>query len=137
MSAYRFWADLLVVAHAAWAGFIVIGLVVILVGARRSWNWTRNFWFRAVHLAMIAIVVGESLMGIPCPLTVWENQLRQLAGEATYPGSFIGYWVHELLFFDFPEWFMTLIYCLFGGAVLATLWLSPPRWPRRSGRAPS
>ncbi len=81
------------------------------------------------HLAMIAYVVLESWLGVPCPLTLWENELRRLAGESDYPGDFIGYWAHRLIFFRAEPWVFTLVYTLFGLVVLATFVLAPPRWP--------
>ncbi len=53
---------------------------------------------------MIGIVVAEALAGIPCPLTVWERQLRKAAGQVAYPGDFIGYWTHRLLFYRAEPW---------------------------------
>ncbi len=73
----RMLADLIVVFHASYVSFVVLGLVAILVGAALHWRWVRNFWFRIAHLAAIGVVVLESLAGIPCPLTVWESQLRR------------------------------------------------------------
>ena len=102
-------------------GFVVLGLVAILVGAVCRWTWVRNIYFRVVHLAMIAIVVGEALAGVPCPLTIWEKQLRVRAGQATYPGDFLGYWVHRLIFYQAEPWVFTLIYAIFGLAVVAAL----------------
>jgi len=136
MTCYGFWADLVVVFHAAYAGLVVFGMVAILVGIALGWQWVRNFWFRLIHFLMIATVVAESLLGIDCPLTVLEDELRAQAGEAVYPGSFIGRWVHELLFYDVPNWAFTLAYTLFGLAVLATLILAPPRlpWVKRPSR---
>jgi len=130
MVIYRFWADLVVVVHAAYVGIVLGGFVAILLGILFHWNWIRNFWFRAIHFLMIGIVVVESLLDIVCPLTTWENDLRLKAGdEAVYPGSFLGRWVHDLLFYDAPTWVMTLAYCIFGLLVLAALVLAPPRWP--------
>ena len=82
----RVLADLIVVFHACYVSFVVFGLAAILAGIVFRWGWVRNFWFRAIHLVMIAIVVGESLAGVPCPLTVWEQQLRKRAGEALHGG---------------------------------------------------
>ncbi|MFQ5734165.1 MAG: DUF2784 domain-containing protein [Planctomycetaceae bacterium] len=132
---YRITADLIVLLHAGFALFVVIGLVLILLGAARGWSWVRNIWFRGVHLIAIGTVVGESWFGIPCPLTVWERRLRNLAGETAYEGDFIAHWTHELLFFEFPPWVFTSVYTLFGLTVLATLVLIPPR--RTGGRSPS
>jgi hypothetical protein len=134
MAIYRFWADVVVVLHAAWAGFIVFGLVLILLGAVRRWRWVTNFWFRLVHLLMIGFVVAESLLGLHCPLTTLENNLRDLAGDETYPGSFIGYWVNWLLFYHFSEGVLTCVYSLFGLLVIAAIFVVPPRRPWRGQR---
>ena len=74
---YRLAADFTVVFHMSYAMFIVVGQLLILAGAIRKWRWILNVWFRAIHLAMIAIVVAESLLGIVCPLTTLEKWLRR------------------------------------------------------------
>jgi len=130
---YRFLADLVVVVHGVFIGFVVFGMLLILLGIPLRWRWVRNFWFRALHFLAIGIVVVQALLGVLCPLTTLENHLRRQAGEATYPGSFVAHWVHELIFYDAPPRVFTISYCLFGAAVLATLLLAPPRWPWRRG----
>ncbi len=127
-------ADLIVAIHAAYASFIVLGLGAILIGIGFRWDWIRNFWFRSIHLTMIGIVVAEEFVGMKCPLTSWEDQLRTAAGQAGYSGDFIGHWAHQLIFYDAPPWGFTVIYILFGLVVLGTFILAPPRWP---GRAPA
>ncbi len=131
----RMLADLIVVFHASYVSFVVLGLLAILVGAVLRWRWVRNFWFRIAHLAAIGVVVLESLAGIPCPLTVWESQLRRTAGQTGYTGDFIGYWVHQLIFYQAEPWVFTMLYVLFGLAVLAAFILAPPRWSRSDGPA--
>jgi uncharacterized protein DUF2784 len=129
-------ADLIVVFHAAYVSFVVLGLVAILIGAVLRWKWVRNFWFRATHLTAIGVVVLEALFGITCPLTDWEQRLRLSAGEAGYSGDFIGHWAHQLIFYDAEPWVFTMIYIGFGVAVVGALILAPPRLPRRTrGRA--
>ena len=129
---YRLAADLVVIAHFGYVAFVVLGQLAILVGALCRWAWIRNPWFRWLHLAAIAIVVAEALVGIVCPLTTWEGWLRAQAGEATYGGDFLGHWAHELLFYDGPPWVFTLAYSIFGLLVLTTLVLAPPRRGRRA-----
>src|SRR5579872_4357485 len=125
----RILADFVVTLHALFVGFVMAGLPFALAGRFLQWEWTRNFWLRSAHLAAILFVVILTWLDQPCPLTVWENALREQAGQARYPGDFIGFWVHELLFFAFPQWVFTTIYSLFGLAVAATLWIAPPRSP--------
>ena len=133
----RLLADLIVVAHAAYVGFVVLGLVAILVGIAFRWKWVRNPWFRWIHISMIGIVVAEALAGIPCPLTVWERQLREAAGQVAYGGDFIGYWTHRLLFYRAEPWVFTVVYVTFGLAVLAAFILAPPRGRGQTLRHPA
>lgn len=127
----RILADLIVVIHAAFVMFVVLGLAAILAGMALRWEWVRNPAFRIAHLSAIGFVVAEALTGVACPLTVWEDRLRRMSGQAGYAGDFLGYWAHRLIFFDAPSWVFTLIYCLFGGAVLATFLFAPPHRRRR------
>ncbi|MSU57459.1 MAG: DUF2784 domain-containing protein [Pedosphaera sp.] len=125
-------ADLTLIAHAAFVAFVLIGLLLIWIGRFRGWSFVRNFWFRVAHLAAIGVVAAESLAGFGCPLTTWENQLHLLAGgEKTYQGSFIQHWLHQVMFFDWSETTFTLIYIGFFTAVALSLWIVPPRMPRR------
>jgi hypothetical protein len=127
----RIAADLVVVFHASYVAFVVFGMAAIVVGIISGQTWARSFWFRALHLAAILVVAGLSLASMSCPLTLAENHLRRLAGQESYPGAFIGYWAHRLVFFDAPPWVFTLIYGLFSLMVLATFVLAPPRLPVR------
>jgi hypothetical protein len=130
MNLYRLLADFLVVIHCCYASFIVVGLALIVLGGWRKWHWVRNFWFRLLHFLMIAVVVEESFLGVVCPLTEWEDALREKAGETVEEGTFIGRIVHHLLFVDLSPAALTVCYCLFGLIILATFIFIPPRWPR-------
>lgn len=116
-------ADALLVVHFLIAGFIVAGLILVWIGALAGWAWIRNPWFRYMHLAAIACVAAEALLGVACPLTVWEDLLR---GGAR-PDTFIGRWVYRLLYYDAPDWVFNAIYAAWAAATLATLWLVPAR----------
>jgi hypothetical protein len=126
---YRLLSDAIAVFHLAYAAFVALGLAAILLGWLRGWSWVRNFWFRIIHLAMIAAVAMESLFGIGCPLTDWEDALREKAGETVQAGTFIGRLVDKILFVDVPPEILDVIYCLFGLAVLAAFFCIPPRRP--------
>jgi hypothetical protein len=116
-------ADLILVIHFAFVLFVVGGLALIWIGAAAGWRWVRNFWFRIAHLAAICFVAAEALLGMICPLTVWEDALRGAHTET----SFIARWIHRVLFYSFPDWVFTTAYVLFALAVAATFWLAPPR----------
>jgi hypothetical protein len=128
---YNYLADAVVVIHAAYVGFVIVGLLAILLGELRRWKWVRNFWFRTIHFLMILIVVVQALFGVMCPLTTLEQSLRDKGGSEVYAGSFVGHWVNELLFYEAPAWVFTVCYTIFGAIVLATLIAFPPRWPWR------
>jgi Protein of Unknown function (DUF2784) len=128
---YRLAADGVVVFHATYVLFILVGQLLILLGVLLRWNWIRNFRFRVLHLLAISFVVFESLAGIVCPLTTLEQYLREKAGQASYRGDFIANLVHEYLFYDLEPWIFTTIYSVFGLLVLACFLAAPPR---RRGR---
>jgi len=115
-------ADTILVVHALFVLFVVGGFVLILLGARR-WGWVRNRTFRILHLAAIAFVTAEALLGVTCPLTVWEDALRGVGTER----SFIGRWVARFLYYDFPEWVFAIAYCVFTAGVIGAWWLVPPQ----------
>ena len=122
-----FWADLIVAFHVVYVSVVVFTVPLVLIGWWRNWGWIHNSWYRNIHLAMIGIVVAETVLGWECPLTAWERDLRKIAGQSSFEGSFIGHWLHELLFFDFQPWVFTLMYIAFGATVLGLYILVPPR----------
>lgn len=119
-------ADAVLVVHALFVLFVVGGLVLILLGARR-WSWVRNRPLRILHLTAIAFVAVESLLGVTCPLTKWEYLLRGGGPER----SFVSRWVARFLYYDFPEWVFATAYCAFALAVFWAWRAIPPR-PRSS-----
>ena len=127
---HSFLADLIVAIHVGYVSFVVLGLLAVLLGAVLGWGWVRNRWFRLLHCLAIVFVALEAIGGMPCPLTVWEDQLRRAAGQTVTDGTFIGRLLHNLIFFEWPPWVFTSIYIGFAGLVLLTLWLVPPVWRR-------
>jgi hypothetical protein len=123
-------ADLIVSIHFGYVITVVGGLFVITLGGILRWRFIRNFWFRALHLAMILIVVFEAIFGISCPLTDWEYELRIAAGQKNAASeSFVARLIQQIIFYDFPPIVFTISYCLFGIAVLMSWWLIPPFLP--------
>src|SRR3954468_3935879 len=133
MNGYRLGADLVLIFHAAFVGFVLFGLLLTWAGIFLRWQWVRNIWFRGVHLAAIAFVVLQSWFHIVCPLTELENHLRVLGGQDPYgPRGCVEYWLHRMIFYSAPPWVFITCYTLFGVAVAATFVFIPPRWPRKS-----
>ena len=127
---YRLLADAVLVLHVSFVLFVILGLLLTLIGGVAGWQWVRNRMFRWLHLAAIGVVVLQAWAGIICPLTTLENMLRAQAGQATYPGSFIAFWLRAALYYQAPPWVFTIIYTTFG-ALVATTWI----WVRPAARA--
>jgi hypothetical protein len=126
-----FLADFILVVHAMFVAFVILGFVLIVIGKLRRWTWIRNLWVRLIHLAAIGIVVAESWFGEICPLTEWESRLREAAGGVGYSETFIQYWLQKILFYDIAPWVFTTAYTVFGIVVLLAWILVPPRLSRR------
>ena len=125
-------ANAVLVVHVGVVAFVVVGLLVVVAGNLKRWDWVNNAWFRVAHVAAIGIVVAESWLGFACPLTTLEMWLRSRAGDASYGGGFIEHWLQQLLYYNAPPWVFIAGYSVFALLVLATWWYFPPRF---SGRA--
>lgn len=123
---YRLLADIVLSIHFATVAFVIGGLVLVFLGNWRGWRFVNGWWFRLAHLAAIGIVVAQAWLGVVCPLTTLENWLRVQADEPAYEASFVEHWITRLMYYDAPAWVFTLVYTLFGLAVLAAWWRFPP-----------
>jgi hypothetical protein len=132
---YAVLADLILTIHFAFVAFNLGSFVVIWIGHFRHWSFVRNFGFRISHLLAMGFVAFQTLAGMACPLTTWENALRGRAGEALrYEESCIEHWLGRVLFYDVNDWVFTLIYTGFFALIVLTFWKVPPRWPKRFSR---
>lgn len=84
----RLAADVLVLVHLSFVVFALLGGLLV------AWR-TRFAW---LHLPAVAWAVWVEASASICPLTPWENRLRQLAGESGYPGGFIEHYLIPLIY---------------------------------------
>jgi len=126
-SFYLIVADIIVCVHGFYVGFVVFGYVLVVLGALFRWKFVRNPFFRWAHLLAIGIVAVQGALGIPCPLTVAEDTLREWAGAPVETATFIARWVRSVIFVDVPQVILNLVYILFAGLVGLTMVLLPPR----------
>jgi imidazolonepropionase-like amidohydrolase len=75
----RLLADGIVLVHAAFVLFAVLGGVWVLARPRLAW----------AHLPAVVWAAAIELGGWWCPLTPLENRLRRAAGDPTYAGGFV------------------------------------------------
>ncbi|MGA2707710.1 MAG: DUF2784 domain-containing protein [Steroidobacteraceae bacterium] len=120
-------ANVVVIVHLLIVLFVVAGVPLVFLGVAFNWRWVRQWRWRVLHLSAILVIAAESVLGIACPLTVWEDTLR---GRQTASG-FIERWIDRLLFYTAPAWVFTAAYVAFA-ALVALTWLAVP--PRRDAR---
>jgi hypothetical protein len=123
-------ADIVVGVHLLIVLFILLGVPLVYLGAALHWTWVRSRPWRMLHLGAILFVAAESLLGIMCPLTVWEDTLR----GGPVAGGFIERSIDRVIFYDAPTWIFTLAYVGFATLVLVTWVVVPPIRQRRTGR---
>jgi len=85
---YRWLAEGVVVVHAAFVVFVVLGGFLAL-------RWRRLVW---VHLPAAIWGVLIEFAGWMCPLTPLEIALREKAGQAGYAGGFIDHYLLRVLY---------------------------------------
>jgi hypothetical protein len=102
---YRLLADLVLILHAAFVAFAVLGALLAL-------RWPRIAW---VHVPVALWAAGIEFFGGICPLTPLENHWRQLAGQLGYPGGFVE---HYLLSALYPDGLTRHVQFVLGGLVL-------------------
>lgn len=127
----RLLADAILALHGALVLFNVGMVPLAWIGKWCEWGWVRNRPLRIAHLISMGIVALLPIMGIFCPLTVWEAQLRQAAGrDVNIQTGFVERWVGYLLYWDLPSWVFPVAYVLFFGLVVWTWFKIPPRKPQ-------
>ncbi|MFA4943943.1 MAG: DUF2784 domain-containing protein [Lentisphaeria bacterium] len=86
--AWRCLAELVVLVHAAFVAFVVVGGLLAL-------RWRRLAW---LHLPVAAWGVLVEFTGWVCPLTPLEKWLRVRGGGEGYEGGFISHHLTSLLY---------------------------------------
>ena len=124
-------ADVIVVVHVLIVLFVLAGVPLVYLGVALHWAWVRSWQWRVLHLGAILFIAAESMLGIACPLTVWEYALR---GQRSTRG-FIERWIDGILFYDAPPWMFTVAYVAFAALVVITWIAVPPRRKPLSRRA--
>lgn len=111
--------------------FNLFGLIAIPLGAWRGWRFVRVFWWRALHLAVLAAVAVQAVLQQACFLTLWQSVLLRRAGEAASDAPLIERWVNRLVFWPLPLWFFAALYVAVCVYALLLWRLVPPRLPSR------
>jgi hypothetical protein len=119
-------ADALLALHAGVVLFVVGLLPLVLIGGARGWRWVRRRGLRLTHLGLMLFIAAQAWLGQLCPLTAWEQALRQRAGQAAYQESFIEHWLSRLLYWEAPWWVFVAAYTAFAVLVAGAWWWVRP-----------
>jgi hypothetical protein len=68
---FRLAADIVLILHASFVLFVIVGLLLVFIGKFAQWGWVRNFWFRAAHLGAIGLVLIQSWFRVICVSWFW------------------------------------------------------------------
>ncbi len=85
---YRIGADLVLVVHLLFIGFVV-------GGAFLAWRWPRIIWVQLPARVYGALV---EFVGFTCPLTSLQNYLLRRAGDSGYRGGFISHYLVQVIY---------------------------------------
>ena len=119
-------ADALLALHAGVVVFVVGLLPLVLIGGARGWRWVRQRSLRIPHLALMIFIAAQAWFGRLCPLTVWEQSLRHIAGQSAYQEGFIEHWLSRLLYWNASPWVFVAGYTAFALLVAGAWWWVRP-----------
>ncbi len=105
-------ADVVLIAHFCVVFYVTFGLVVLPIGYKFNWKWTRNKKIRLIHVLLLGFITLEAILGIACPLTQIESHLRNI----DFSQTFVSYWITQLIYWDLPTNFFIILY------LSCTLW---------------
>ncbi len=110
-------AELVLSIHFLIILFILFGLPIGLVINHRL--------FRIIHVSTLAGVTLLMVLKIPCPLTIWEEALRQ---SLVYEGSFIASWLNRIIYLeDFDASFVPYMAVAFLALTISSFFWRPAR----------
>ena len=87
---YSLAADLILILHLCFVFFAIFGGFLVL--RRRVLIW--------LHLPALVWGIVVQVFSLTCPLTEFENNFRNMSGEANYSGGFIEHYITKILYFQ-------------------------------------
>ncbi len=129
---YQIAADIVILIHFLWIGFIILGFPVFL--------WLNIGRWRVIHLvAVIAMVLMQVTRSI-CPLTYLESWLKSGGrGAEVYSGKFLIEGIERLIYVDtLTLEKITVATAVYLAVIVLSFWFRPIRKTRMTARrAPS
>ena len=85
---YSYFADLVVLLHACFILFALLGGLLVLWKPLMAW----------CHIPAVLWAAGIEFLGWICPLTPLENMLRTRGGDTGYATGFVEHYIIPLLY---------------------------------------
>jgi hypothetical protein len=120
-------ADLVLAVHLAVIAFNLFGLVVIPLGAARGWDFVRVYWWRALHVGILALVALQAVAGRACFLTDWHAALVRAAGRDESSRPLVERFVERVVFWPVAPWVFVVLYLTVCAYTLILWRLVPPK----------
>lgn len=120
-------AQLVLTVHAFVALFVIFGMVVVPIGACRGWPFVRVLWWRALHAFVVLAIAAQKAAGATCFLSVWEFDLVDRAGAAAAREPLAQTVLTDVMHWDLPLWFFTVLYIVILAYTVVLWWRVPPR----------
>jgi len=109
-------SELVLMVHFVIVLFFIAGFPIGLF-----WNQSS---FRYTHAGLLGGITLLMILGIPCPLTILEEELR----NQSYEGSFLANWLNRIIYLEWVNPLDVLIAnILFTGLVFSSFWWYPIR----------
>ena len=123
-------ADAVLLVHLAIVVFNIFGLIAIPVGGWRGWRFVYVFWWRALHVGILAVVAVQAILQRVCFLTIWQADLVQPVDGSVLPTPLIADGINRVIYWPLQLWVFATFYVAICLYVLMLWWLVPPRLPR-------
>ena len=125
---YKIAADVVILIHFLWLGFVILGFPVALYFNSAKW--------RLIHLAAVILMILMQVTRTICPLTYLEAWLKSGGNtKDLYPGAFIAEWMERLIYVEDMTlekiMYATMVYF---ALILLSFWFRPLQFKKTAGR---
>ena len=114
-------AEAVLAIHLLVIAFNLFGLIAIPLGGAFGWRFVRVRWWRWLHVASMAIVALQAIVGQVCFLTILQ---ASLVGQTAKTPLIVSI-VDRLVYWPIPFWVFEAAYVALFAFVIALLWLVP------------
>jgi hypothetical protein len=104
---YQLLAELVMLLHFGFLAYVALGGFL-------AWRWP---WLAVPHAVAAVWGALNATVGIPCPLTAWEEAARRRAGEEGLPRGFIDTYLTGVVY---PEEHLITMQLLLAALVLTS-----------------